>query len=69
MVIHLNPQVLKHCHALCVCDGLYRPLYFRDCEARVGTVFSDGDGAEHLDDFFKARCVLRDPSLCVTLAP
>ena len=67
MVIHLNPQILKHRHALRVCDGLYGPLHFRNGEACVGTVFSDGDGTEYLGDLCEARCVLRDPCLCVTL--
>ena len=67
MVIHLNPQILKHRHALRVCDGLYRPLHFRDGEACMDTVFRDGDGTEYFGDLCKARCVLRDPCLRVTL--
>ena len=61
MVVHLNPQVLKHGHALGIRNSIYRCADFFNTKTRVRAIVSNRDRAKRLPNILNSLGVLIDP--------
>ena len=67
MVIHLNPQVFEHRHALGVGNGVDSRADFLNSEARMRAVIGNWNRTKDSDDFLKTLSVFINPGGGVAL--